>query len=307
MRTDAVASRPSDLSLGGLTFRLPSSVRHLLARNPERIILPRFLVTGGEAPDFEIVCRPVDPASFAQPGVRAGIDWEYFPLPRRLALAFGRRDPRLLEWPIDGPRVSLASRLTPDGSWADGDGEARAALSALRFLLPFALALREGIFLHGAAVVLDGQAVLFAGPSGAGKSTIAGLLEQAGGQVLSDERPIVRRGSDGGFLSYGSPWPSSGSHYAQPEGAPLAALCLLEHGTEDTLDPLTPGEAFARLRADRLFFFPHYAPTFFQPLMATWERLLRQTPLYRLRFRPTTAVAARLRAHLARTTAIGRS
>lgn len=54
-------------------------------------------------------------------------------------------------------------------------------------VLPRFLAHREQLLMHASAVTLSGRHALFLGPSGWGKSTLAGLLQQHGHTVHSDD------------------------------------------------------------------------------------------------------------------------
>jgi hypothetical protein len=49
--------------------------------------------------------------------------------------------------------------------------------------------------LHGAAVEVDGRAIVFLGDKGAGKSTLSLALGRAGVTVLTDDQLVVRRGT----------------------------------------------------------------------------------------------------------------
>ena len=60
--------------------------------------------------------------------------------------------------------------------------------------VPNALAESGHVMLHAAAIVVNGQAVLFCGPSGAGKSTLAAGFARRGLRVLSDD--VLRVASD---------------------------------------------------------------------------------------------------------------
>lgn len=54
--------------------------------------------------------------------------------------------------------------------------------------------------IHGASVVIDGEAVLLAGASGAGKSTLADAFARRGNVVLSDDVSPVQIGPDGAVI-----------------------------------------------------------------------------------------------------------
>jgi len=157
----------------------------------------------------------------------------------------------------------------------------------------------EGLVLHGAAQVVDGQAILCTGPSGRGKSTISKLFDGAGVPVLTDERPIVRRRTVTGkthFQIYGSPWPSSGG-FALNASAPLKKIYFLEHGPENALLPLTTRAAVLRLLDVALV--PWMDTSFFDPLIQIIESLIRDVPHAVLRFRPDASVVDFIRRDLA--------
>lgn len=87
------------------------------------------------------------------------------------------------------------------------------------------LAQAGGVFLHACGAVLHGTAFVFAGHSGDGKTTLAGLLEDEGLPILSDERIALRR-EGGGYWVYGTPWPGEGEKVSSAS-QPLRALFVL--------------------------------------------------------------------------------
>jgi hypothetical protein len=67
--------------------------------------------------------------------------------------------------------------------------------NVVRTLVAYRLYLTDGLLLHSAAILADGEALVFFGRSGAGKSTISQAAHEAGHQVLSDDlNAIVRQG-----------------------------------------------------------------------------------------------------------------
>jgi hypothetical protein len=108
----------------------------------------------------------------------------------------------------------------------------RAALSAT-------LPLDEGLLLHSAGIIVDGEAYVFYGVSGAGKSTFAGFMRE----VLSDELVAVQRG----FARATGIWGTLDSVIAPTGNYPLRATIELGHGNGVSLEPITAREARRKL------------------------------------------------------------
>lgn len=64
---------------------------------------------------------------------------------------------------------------------------------------------RDHLVLHGSAVVIDGQAVVFLGPTGAGKSTTATACYGAGYPLLDDDVVVVRTDGETPTVAPGVP------------------------------------------------------------------------------------------------------
>ena len=103
---------------------------------------------------------------------------------------------------------------------------------------------RGVLLLHGSAVAVDGKGYLFTARTGTGKSTHTRLWRQVFGDravMINDDKPFVRVSHAGIFLC-GAPW--SGKHGLDTNLAvPLAGICILERGAENTITPADP--AFA--------------------------------------------------------------
>lgn len=119
-----------------------------------------------------------------------------------------------------------------------------------RVLVAYRLHELGGAVIHGAAVVDDGGAFLFAGPSGAGKSTVSRLGLERGRTVLSDDLNALLPGSDGGVTLAGLPFTGDfGKGGGEQSVFPLRALLRLEKDSADSLRPLSRAEAGACLLA----------------------------------------------------------
>lgn len=105
-----------------------------------------------------------------------------------------------------------------------------------------------GCELHACGIVdEDGRGWVFCGHSGAGKSTLAGLLNERGVVVLSDDR-IILRPAGHEVLMYGTPWHGEAG-FAVASSAPLAGILVLSHGSSNQMAAMTRIEALSELMA----------------------------------------------------------
>ncbi len=120
-------------------------------------------------------------------------------------------------------------------------------LSAVcRAALSQALDSRGGALIHGAAVVIDGRAILLIAPSEGGKTTVCGLLDRAGVPVLSDETLALRPRTDGpAFDVHGTFFWSGPVLGTIAGGWPIHAIGFLEKGPL-AARRISPAEALAR-------------------------------------------------------------
>jgi hypothetical protein len=167
--------------------------------------------------------------------------------------------------------------LTPaDGMACHGPVE-----NFLRIFTAYSTLARDGVFLHSAAVRMDGEAVLFVGASGAGKSTIARSAIATGLDVLSDDlNPVTS--SVKACVVNGSPFLGDiGSRSILT--LPLRAIYRLDKGRHDSVRALSPGEAVASLLACAPFVNhdPHRRDQIVDRLCA----LVNTVPVYSLTFR----------------------
>ncbi len=162
-------------------------------------------------------------------------------------------------------------------------------------LLSTCLAVRNGMAMHAAGVVVDGQAILFIGRSGSGKTTMAGLWSrQPDVTVLADDLVVVRQHGNR-FIAYGTPWHGTRG-LCSPRSAPLERIYLIRHERSNQQ---------ARLSADALLAARLYSGTF----MPGWSkegmtrhvemiaRLAERMPCYDLGFVPNVSVVDYVREH----------
>ena len=107
----------------------------------------------------------------------------------------------------------------------------------------------KGILLcHGSTIAVDGKAYLFTAKCGTGKSTHTRLWREVFGDravMVNDDKPFLVLTEDG-VLACGAPW--SGKHGLDANiTVPLAGICILERGKENTIRPASLDEALPRL------------------------------------------------------------
>ena len=138
----------------------------------------------------------------------------------------------------------------------------------------------DTLLFHGSALAVDGQGYLFTAKSGTGKSTHTRLWREAFGSravMVNDDKPFLRVGDDG-ITMFGSPW--SGKHGLDANIAvPLKGICILERGSENIIQPLSPGEALPRLLHEAYLPLDPDKEIRFRALV---EQLSRSVPLWKL-------------------------
>jgi len=134
------------------------------------------------------------------------------------------------------------------------------------------------ILLHGSTLALDGKGYLFTARSGTGKSTHTRLWREVFGnrvQMVNDDKPFARLSGEE-VTVWGSPW--SGKHGLDTNmGVPLAGICLLERGPENTIRQAGPEELKDLLKGFRPRTQPQAA--LYDELLA---QLLQRVPLWQL-------------------------
>jgi hypothetical protein len=200
-------------------------------------------------------------------------------------------------------------------------------------LIMHRLTQEKGIELHSCGIVRpDGTGNLFVGHSGAGKSTTTRLwTAREDVEVLSDDRIIVRRDSDGagvgtpfgaavgadkpevlrlrgrsaspnghsaqddkrksGMRMYGTPWHGEAA-YASPGSAVLARIFILEHGRGNVLTRLSPSQAVGELFARS--FVPFHRHEYVDSALEFLQELVGAVPCYHYAFEPTEAAVERI-------------
>lgn len=137
----------------------------------------------------------------------------------------------------------------------------------------------DGFYLHASAVVVEGRAYLFSGPSGVGKSTHTHMWqEEFGGVILNDDKPTLRF-IDGVWQVYGSPWCGKDG-INRNEKAPLAGICFLKQGQENTIRRLSPAQAMKQILSQTIHRF--HTQERLDLMLGQLDRLLPGIPVYEL-------------------------
>lgn len=120
--------------------------------------------------------------------------------------------------------------------------------NALHALLAEKLTAFGVLLMHGSALCMDGQAIVFVAPSGTGKSTHARLWREAFGNrvwMINDDKPMLRL--DGGRAAvFGTPW-NGKDHLSRNASAPLKAIVRLTRDETNHIEPLKRAGAFSAL------------------------------------------------------------
>ena len=95
---------------------------------------------------------------------------------------------------------------------------------------------------------MDGYAYAFTAKSGVGKSTHTALWLKNGpnARVLNGDKPLYRLEDDGSLTVFGTPW-NGKENWGENISAPLAAICFIERGVENSIRRADEEDAVARL------------------------------------------------------------
>ena len=148
----------------------------------------------------------------------------------------------------------------------------------------------DGLMLHASAVEFEEKAYLFSGPSGMGKSTHTKLWQQVFGpaaQVFNDDKPALRF-VEGKWYAYGTPWCGKDG-INQNKKVPLAGICFLKRGEENTIRELTIAEAIPSIvsQTRRKLKDPELGNLMLQHV----EKLVTMIPVFELHNRPEPEAA----------------
>ncbi|MBQ7337743.1 MAG: hypothetical protein IJW40_04720 [Clostridia bacterium] len=114
----------------------------------------------------------------------------------------------------------------------------------------------DAFLLHAAVIQKGERCYAFCAPRGVGKSTHAAMWMEAYGKenicVINGDKPIIRRGKDGRFIAYGTPWCGK-EGLNSLHGAELHCITFIERGMQDKVDLVTEREYLDRLIGQVVF------------------------------------------------------
>lgn len=140
----------------------------------------------------------------------------------------------------------------------------------------------DGLLLHAAGAIRNGQGFVFFGPSGAGKTTTSRLAARTA-DVVSDDLVIIRC-DQGRCVLHGVPFKGELSDAPRAnQSAPLAGLYRLRQDTGHYLETMPPMQAVAELAAASPFVVRE--PALSSRLLELCHRIAQAIPVQRLHFR----------------------
>ena len=163
--------------------------------------------------------------------------------------------------------------------------ESFAIESFLRICYSFLAVEHNGLLLHSAGVIRNGNGYIFPGISGTGKSTIASLATERE-VVLSDEMVVVRKAGEG-HLVYSTPFYGTNESAGQNSNAPLKAAFLPVKDDKVYVKGTKPSQALSKLLSSVLFFGQE--PSFNQRLMDISADIITEIPFYEMHFQRDTS------------------
>ena len=139
----------------------------------------------------------------------------------------------------------------------------------------------KGVFLmHSSALVVDGQAYLFAGPSGAGKTTQTKMWKKEFKErmrVINDDKPLIME-TDKEILVCGSPWCGK-ERWNNNITAPLKGVIFIHQAKENSIREMSAAESWEAL-ANQVYRSKDGKTM--KRILGFIDRVISDVPIYRL-------------------------
>ncbi|MFA5319589.1 MAG: hypothetical protein WBE75_00565 [Candidatus Omnitrophota bacterium] len=150
-----------------------------------------------------------------------------------------------------------------------------------QILLAGVLSSRRACYIHACGIIYANEGLLFAGHSGAGKTTLARMFSKHGGQVLCDDRIVVRR-LGGKFRIYGT-WNNGELQRVSRRDAILKGIFFLRKaGVNRIIRIENKKETFKRLSACLIKSLQ--TVSWWENTLPLLEQITRTVPAYVLEF-----------------------
>lgn len=114
--------------------------------------------------------------------------------------------------------------------------------NAIHILVADKLVEYNVLMLHGSALSMNGEGIIFTAKSGTGKSTHARLWREVFGakvQMINDDKPMIRIDE---MKVYGTPWDGK-HHLSTNTSVPVKAIVKIERAIENNIEPISIKEA----------------------------------------------------------------
>jgi MoaA/NifB/PqqE/SkfB family radical SAM enzyme len=180
-----------------------------------------------------------------------------------------------------------------DDAYRKGGLHSLTMFSTDQILIARLLADRQGCYIHSCGIMLGGRGLLFVGHSEAGKSTISLILKEHGGQILCDDRIIIRKYPEN-FKIYGT-WSHGDVSDVSNDSALLSGIFFLEQSKENLIIPLKDKkEIIKKLLA--CLIKPLETADWREKEFVLLEQITQGIPCYRLQFDKSGKIARELQA-----------
>ena len=140
------------------------------------------------------------------------------------------------------------------------------------------IAAHNVFLMHSSVIEVNGFAYAFCAKSGVGKSTHTRLWLKnvPGARVLNGDKPLFRLEEDGSLTAFGTPW-NGKENWGENISAPLAAICFLERGVENSIRRANDDEILLRM-AHQLYLRGERASV--NRRLMLMDALMRAVPYY---------------------------
>ena len=161
--------------------------------------------------------------------------------------------------------------------------------NALFLVYSAAASFRNTIIIHSSVIMHNGKAYCFLGRSGTGKSTHSDLWIKnvPGSSILNDDGPILQF-CGGKVHVCGSPWSGKRSYYRN-ETVDMGALVIISRAQEDSIERLSPIDAFGRIYSSCACF--KYDSVIRDNFLNTYTSIIEHSPSYILHCLPDDEAA----------------